>query len=377
MLQRKTRSIVVALSAIAAFVATFLGISTALESAGIESGSVGIGFGMILSARTDSLAASGRLPYERVIVLGDSTVIDYPHGRSVPDDLRRMLRQRASRTIEVIPLAEPGMSALEYYAFADRIARTHPDQIVVPINLASFSAKWRREFDRVEAFGWIDPGRLEDLLTRPFHAWGLTLDRVLLYMGVVELGLPARWRALGRAQVRALHGLSRLRRSLLAENPRTLDDGLPFFRLPFHTEIDQRPNRLHVESLYGDALDGLEVDHPVVQMLAGALEVFEHSGIRTLAYVIPMNVEHFERIGFDTRSGMGKTIDTLRSVVESRGGRLVDLHDLLPDRGFKDLGGHFLQADAFDGALEVARQLVPELLRNSPRQRPGPGGRGR
>ena len=363
--QQKTRSVVVILVAFASFTATIAVISAALVSAGVESGSVGIGFGVMLSKRTEKLVAFSRSRYERIIVLGDSTVSEYPRGRSVPDNLRKLLQSESSRVIEVIALAMPGMSGFEYYAFADRIAATDPDQVVVPINLASLSVHWRSEFDRVESVGWIPPSRLPDLLTRPFQAWSLTFDRILMYMGIVGLEISESWQRYGEEQVRALHGLHRLRRSLLRPNPRTLADGLPFYRLPFHAEIDNRSNRLHVESMYGEALAGAEPTHPVVQMLAGALEIYQSAGIRVLAYAVPMNVEHFERIGFDTRTGTQKTIETLRGVVESTGGTFLDLHRFFPDMAFKDLGGHFLQKEGFDGSMLLSARLIPELLRDT------------
>jgi hypothetical protein len=362
--QQKTRNVVVILFAVASFTVVIAGVSAALVRAGVESGAVGIGFGLMLSNRTEKLVASPRSRYDRIIVLGDSTVSEYPRGRSVPDSLRKLLRKKASRVIEVISLAIPGMSGLEYYAFADRIAATRPDQVVIPINLASLSVHWRSEFDRVESLGWIPPSRLPDLLTRPFYAWNLTFDRTLMYMGIVGLELSKSWQRYGEEQVRAVHGLHRLRRALLEPNLRTLPDGLPFYRLPFHTEIDNRPNRLHVESIYGEAFAGAEPDHPVVQMLAGALEIYQRAGIHVLAYVVPMNVEHFERIGFDTRTGTQKTIETLRNMVESRGGTFLDLHRFFPDMAFKDLGGHFLQEEGFDGAALLSARLVPELLRD-------------
>jgi hypothetical protein len=138
---------------------------------------------------------------------------------------------------------------------------------------------------------------------------------------------------------------------------------LPFLRLPYHTEIDNRPNRLHVESIYGEAFAGVEPDHPVVQMLAGALEIYQSAGIDVVAYVVPMNVEHFDRIGFDTRSGIQETIETLRGVVETRGGTFLDLHRFFPDMAFRDIAGHFLQEEGFDGAMLLSARLVPELLR--------------
>lgn len=366
--QRKIRSVVVILCAVASFAVTLGGISAGLEAAGVESGSVGIGFGMILEVRAERLAVTRILSNERIIVLGDSTVVDYPAGQSVPDHLRRLLNTGGTKRFEVIPLAEAGMASPEYYAFADRIAEMRPDQIVVPINLASLSESWRHsEFNRIESVGWLHLYRLPDLLTRPFHAWNLTLDRILLYMGIVGLDLTDEWRLYGMEQVRALHGIGLVRAALTQSDMFTLSDGLPFLGLPFHPEIENRPTRRYVEEFYGVALEGAEADQFAIQMLEGALEIFQRAGIPVLAYAIPMDVEHFEKVGLDTRTGTRKTIQLLRSVVEDRGGTFIDLHRLFPDMAFKDLGGHFHQDEDFDGAYLLAKELVPELLRHRPR----------
>jgi len=195
--QRKTRSIIIVLCAIVSFAVTVGGIRTALLAAEVEDGAVGIGIGRILELHAANLEASQRVVAERIVVLGDSTVVDYPFGRSVPDNLRRVLRARTSQKTLVIALAAPGMSAPEYYAFADLIVEYRPQQVVFPINLASLSNRWRSGFNRRESIGWIPLSRLPDLLTRPFHSLNLTLDRILFYMGIVGSGLQEAWQHYG------------------------------------------------------------------------------------------------------------------------------------------------------------------------------------
>jgi hypothetical protein len=216
--------------------------------------------------------------------------------------------------------------------------------------------------------------RLPDLLTRPFHSLNLTLDRILFYMGIVGSGLQEAWQHYGEEQVRAVHGIHLLRRTLHQLNPRLMFDGLPNVRLPYQSGNRNRSNPQYVETLYGGAMSGTVSEHPVVQMLAGALEIYQSAGIHVLAYAVPMNVEHFEKIGFETRAGTRKTIEMLRDLVESRGGTFLDLHRLFPDKAFKDLGGHFLQEEGFDGALLLARELAPDLLRHFPRRASVPAG---
>jgi hypothetical protein len=98
-------------------------------------------------------------------------------------------------------------------------------------------------------------------------------------------------------------------------------------------------------------MSGAASEHLVVQMLAGALEIYQSGRYPRAAYAVPMNVEHFEEVGFDTRTGTRHSIEMLRDLVESRGGTFLDLHRLFPDKAFKDLGGHFLQEEGFDGAM--------------------------
>ena len=363
--QRKTRSAIVLLCAAASFAAIVVGIPAALVAFGVKTGAVGIGVGMVLELRNQNLAASHRLVADRIVVLGDSTVVDYPPGRSVPDNLRRLMARDAPRMTLVIPIASPGISAPEYYAFADRIVANRPDQVVVAINLATLSPRWRVQTKRMESIGWMPLHRLPDLLSRPIHAFDLTLDRILLYMGIVDLDLERIWQRYSEEQIRALHGIQRARRALHQPYPLLLPDGLPRGRLPYFAGDRNRSNRGFVEAIYGDALKGASPEHPVIQMIDGALAIFQEAGVRVVAYAIPMNVEHFERLGLETRSGTEKTIASLREVVTRRGGTFLDLHRLFPDKVFKDLGGHFLQDDGFDGALIIAERLSRELLAGS------------
>ena len=107
--QRKTRSIIIILCAVVSFAVTVGGIRTALLAAEVEDGAVGIGVGRMLELHAANLEAAKRVVAERIVVLGDSTVIDYPRGRTVPDHLRRLLRSSTSQKTLVIPLAAPGI----------------------------------------------------------------------------------------------------------------------------------------------------------------------------------------------------------------------------------------------------------------------------
>jgi hypothetical protein len=62
--QQKTRNVVVILFAVASFTVVIAGVSAAFVRAGVESGAVGIGFGLMLSNRTEKLVASPRSRYD-------------------------------------------------------------------------------------------------------------------------------------------------------------------------------------------------------------------------------------------------------------------------------------------------------------------------
>ena len=81
----------------------------------------------------------------------------------------------------------------------------------------------------------------------------------------------------------------------------------------------------------------------------------------------PTNIDNLERVGVYDPESFGQTIQAVREVSGACDVKLVDLHDLLPDAGFRDPAGHFSTDDEVDGPLLVARELVPVVLERAKR----------
>jgi hypothetical protein len=73
-------------------------------------------------------------------------------------------------------------------------------------------------------------------------------------------------------------------------------------------------------------------------------------------------VRHVEAVGAANPDGLARTLQSIRIASEGAGARFVDLHDLLPDAGFRDYGGHLDVRGDVDGPLRLARRLAPLVL---------------
>jgi hypothetical protein len=103
--------------------------------------------------------------------------------------------------------------------------------------------------------------------------------------------------------------------------------------------------------------------------MAAAVRSFAKAGVPVVVYVVPANLEHFERLGVLDEAGLQVTLAHLRRAVEGAGGTLLDLHALLPDAGFRDAGGHFEFEAPLDGPLLVAERLAPIIREQAARRR--------
>jgi hypothetical protein len=116
-------------------------------------------------------------------------------------------------------------------------------------------------------------------------------------------------------------------------------------------------------AVLGAALRGAEFHHPVLRMLGATVGVFQESGIPTLVYAVPVNLDHLERLGLLQREGLARTLAAARAQVEARGGSFVDLHDIFPDSMFRDAGNHLYFEPPRDGPAQLAGQLAPHVAR--------------
>ena len=119
--------------------------------------------------------------------------------------------------------------------------------------------------------------------------------------------------------------------------------------------------RDHVRGQWGSALDGADIDHPMLRFLGAAVTVFENAGIQAVVYAVPLNVEYIDKRGMLDESGLQRTLSHLEQAVLASDGTFVDLHRLLPREGFRDLAGHFTAGEdgSIDGPALVAERLAP------------------
>ena len=129
-------------------------------------------------------------------------------------------------------------------------------------------------------------------------------------------------------------------------------------------EIDgrRRTDAAGMRMLFGEALDGADPDHPVLQMIEGMVGVLRDRGIAVVVYVNPMNLEWLEHIGLDDHSGLRQTIAVLRTLVEAHGAQLVDLHAMLPDEAFRDAAGHMEPTPPHHAARRIAAEVAGALM---------------
>jgi hypothetical protein len=345
-----------------------------LDAADLGSPAINFNIVDILQRRLPALSDSepGTTPSPvRVVVLGDSTVVSYPRGRQVHQALERELSRLSpeeSPAVEMISLAVSGVAAFDYFFLADEIAAAEPDGVLFSFNLDTLSEDWRNSYARPELVGRIAPARVPEAGALPLHWIGLTYDRFLFSVSVVQAGGYGLWYELmfqqarmGRARkaVRDWIGAS-VGNQANADFDRAAADAL-IARL-FQPGGTRRFTPEGQLTHYGAALSGIPEDHPVLLALAGTLAAFERAGIPVFVYLTPANVEYMQTLGLLDGAGLDETVRQVERVVVANGGEFLDLHALLPDGAFRDATGHFTVGEAFDGPALLAEALAPAFL---------------
>jgi hypothetical protein len=348
--------------------AVIIGIRWLLDVGGVAYPSVNLDYAVVTRAKLQRLAAD-RSQRECIGFLGDSTVMAYPSGQKVPEQVQLALQRAAPDRFQVLSLAAPGSASFDSYAVSFPISRSSIDRMVVAFSLASLSTSakstarhWRARFARPELAGWIPPRHLIRAMDLPLHAFGITFDRLLLSIALFELDLVETWHRYSAEQVRAVGGLRALRRAAEPGKRRT---GWPTVRVYRHPTIRNRFPAGAMRGLLAGALAGAASDHPMLRLLHAALEVFRAAGVATLVYAVPIDVEHMRRIGVYDAAGIETTLAALERVVTSTGATFLDLHDLLPTTGFRDPAGHFAFEEPTNGPQIVAEKLAATLLRDA------------
>jgi hypothetical protein len=311
-----------------------------------------------------------------VLMLGDSMIDSSVHMRdprreALPERLELELhRSRPGGRVRIAPLRWPAFGPFDAYFLADEIAATDTEYVIVCFNFRSLSERWQAARTRRELAGWLAPDRIGEALRLPLHEVGLSPDRLLLYQAAKHSGEFDAWYGLRREQSRVQRLLGKAREFLAGQgaiNPYlAFRDVVRFENLRSRRRPGSRPETSseYLETLYGAVLSGVTPDHPVMQVLEASLRRFHDAGMQTLLVALPLNVELLQLDGMlDQRRGLETTLSALQEISDASGARFVDLHDLLPQMGFRDEPNHLTFRGRVDGHQRVVDALVPEVLR--------------
>lgn len=307
-----------------------------------------------------------------VAFLGDSMIVSYPEKRRVPERLQQRLDALSSEPgqVRVHSVAAPGSGAFDYYFLADRVAAAQPDVVILPFNLTSFSDAWRGTFSRPELAGFIAPSRLPRALGLPLDWIGVTTDRLLGAVALIQAGGFECWRALSAQQARLGSARTQLASALGARfgddaDTRFARESFEHMKQRMVVEATQRLTPEGVQERFGRVLAGVTPDDPSLQVLAAAIQTLRARDIDVIVYANPTNVEHLEAVAGAPSPGLSRSLASLAEVTRGAGGRFVDLHALLPDPGFRDFAGHLsFRAPGLDGPLALADRLAPVVAQS-------------
>jgi hypothetical protein len=196
----------------------------------------------------------------------------------------------------------------------------------------------------------------------------------LLYRFLIRSGLFDSWHWLETNQARAAQVYWTLTDSLnaMTQNP-AQNDFRTIHRLGFmrgrimNSPHGQRATEFYSRQLLGNALNGVQSDHLVLEMLRMLVDALESQGIHTIVFVPPHNIDRITELGLMNHDGLQLTLRAIRETVENSSGVFVDLHDILPDESFRDAMDHLASEAPVAGASRIAEELAPYILRDAQR----------
>jgi hypothetical protein len=367
--RRRGRGLALAAAFGASFAATGALVGWALDRAGIGYAQTRLDTVQVLARLTAPRPDAGRT--RRVLFLGDSLSMDtHPPDRSVPAQLAALLAQPSGRDapIELQRIVASALTPLSHFFLSGRLVGLDPDQVVVEVNLWTFSPSWIR-MERPEIAGLLPASRWPAAAALPLGAAGLSADRLVTYRALVAAGALDAWARLQREQVRVVRALDALGEWLQARVPlaggighRKHHDSAKMVR---NMTWGPRGNRVTAEVARGSlapVLAGLREDNATLLALESLLADFERARIPALVYVAPLNVEQLRGIGVMDDDGLRRSLDRLRDACERRGARFLDLHDLLEDAAFSDYLDHLHHdPEGPDGAARIAGRIAEQL----------------
>lgn len=284
----------------------------------------------------------------RVLFIGDSLALDVrTKSVSVASRLQKRLATRTMLTrkspIKVQPVTISGFSLYSHYFVSDHLASLKPDQVILALNLMSFSKGWRSR-ERYQLSAFVSPHRWLEALSLPLHEVGVTVDRLLFYQSIRAIGAFDAWWWLQREQARTNRGYWRLAEWLQewSGHPDGLAYRDDFTKIRFRRSMVRSGRATHrsARALLGAALDGVEPNHAGLQVLDALLDHLRQTSIPVVVYVPPINVERLRALGLYNEQGLGLTLKRIRKVVRGHGATFVDLHKVLGDAEFTDFMDH-------------------------------------
>lgn len=320
------------------------------------------------AAVADVAREPGRQP---VALIGDSLIM--PSSRQETNDsttvanaLDRHLRTRRPE-LRIVPLRWGGLGPTEVYYLADEIAGSGVREAIITLNLAALSPDWAIRLNRSELSGWVSTRRVPATLVLPLHRVGLSADRFLWYHALRALGWEDAWHRLVQFQVRAKSAPQRIADAIGKQTGADAERRHTLQRIKAAVDRDTMPggerlNRNGVLAKYETVLAGIAADLAPLQFLVSALDVLRDAGIRTTVVAMPVNLEHWRKVGaLADEAGLARTLSTVRRRVSAAGASFVDLHDLLPDDAFRDKSDHFTDAGPDNGTQRVAAAMGAAL----------------
>jgi hypothetical protein len=340
------------------------GLLSAVERAELPYGTVPLHLIPWLHERLPPMRAR-RASEHRVLFLGDSLAVDTKGpDTSIPVRLGQALAEAQPEgiAVELVAYTGPALGLFSHYFLSQRVIDREPDQIVLAVNLRSFSKRWRAD-ERPQLAGWLPMEAWPEALSLPLHAADVSADRLFFYRALVALGAFDAWHWLQREQVRLAHAYWSAARRV--QSAARVESGLDYRVLHEQAELRRdktaafRATPYAARTLLGPALRGLAPDDPALEVLDALLQRFEEAGIGVLVYVAPINVEHLSSIDAYDPQAMAQTSARIGAVSRRRGAAFLDLHDLLPDAAFADHLDHLRQDVEPDGSRAVAHRLAP------------------
>jgi hypothetical protein len=284
-------------------------------------------------ARLDRVMTSAPRSHRLVAWVGDSTI----WGRrapSFPQLLRPSLRKVGGAGVVV---AVPGFDAYAFYFVMGSILRMDPHVVVIVARLPAFHLKGTNQsISYNDLSSDIPLSALPRSFLLPLADRRLSPARIVLAQG---LNVPAAERAFYTAE-----GL----RFLYEDAPFWAPLGAPVPPKVFDGRVADELKRFDIP---------LTRRFPSVRMLGATVQMVTDAGRTAIVVGMPIPIDALRKRAWFDATVYAARFDALRAVVETAGGRFLDLHDLLPQDEFVDFAGHFNK----QGAHHLAERIWPEV----------------